>query len=339
MITIDGSKGEGGGQILRTALALSLVLRTSFRIANLRARRRRPGLRRQHLACVLAAAEISGAEVAGARLDSTELVFRPDDLRPGHYGFDIGTAGSTTLVLQTVLPPLLTVPGQTSLVVTGGTHNPLAPPYPFLELAYLPLLRRMGARVEAHLERPGYVPRGGGEIRLTTSPVERLAPIDLEERGSLHRRLATATVAGLPRHIAERELQVVAERLAWPDECLRIQEDPPAYGPGNVLTLELGYARVTELFTGFGQRGVRAETVAERTVHAVRRYLGSGAAVGTYLADQLLLPLALAGGGSFTTLEPTQHGRTNWAVIRQFTGLELTTERLDADRWRLEVRT
>ena len=339
MVTIDGSKGEGGGQILRTALALSLTLHTPFRISNLRAKRRRPGLRRQHLACVLAAAEIGGAEVEGARLDSTELVFRPDDLRPGHYSFDIGTAGSTTLVLQTVLPPLLTGPGQTSLVVTGGTHNPLAPPYPFLELAYLPLLRCMGARVEARLERPGYVPRGGGKIGLTITPVERLAPVGLEERGGLDRRLATATVAGLPLNIAERELQVVAERLHWPDECLRIQEDPPEYGPGNVLTLELGHARVTELFTGFGQRGVRAETVAERSVRAVQRYLGSGAAIGTHLADQLLLPLALAGGGSFTTLEPTEHARTNWAVIRQFTGLDLAIERLDADRWRLEVRT
>ena len=181
--------------------------------------------------------------------------------------------------------------------------------------------------------------RGGGEVRLTITPVERLASIDLEQRGSLHRRLATATVAGLPLHIAERELRVVAERLHWPDECLRIQEDPPEYGPGNVLTLELGHARVTELFTGFGQRGVRAETVAERSVRAVQRYLGSGAAIGTHLADQLLLPLALAGGGSFTTLEPTEHARTNWAVIRQFTGLDLAIERLDADRWRLEVRT
>lgn len=331
--------GEGGGQILRTALALALVLRSPFRIANLRARRRRPGLQRQHLACVLAAAEISGAEVDGARLGSTELLFRPNDLRAGHYRFEIGTAGSTTLVLQTVLPPLLTGPGPTSLMVMGGTHNPLAPPYPFLELAYLPLLRRMGARIESHLDRPGYVPKGGGEVRLTIAPVERLAPVHLEERGRLHRRQATATVAGLPRHIAERELRVVAERLGWPDACLLIHEQPPEYGPGNVLTLELGHTGVTELFTGFGQRGVPAETVAERTVRAVERYLGSGAAVGTYLADQLLLPLALAGGGSFTTVEPTEHARTNWAVIRQFTGLDLVMERLDRDRWQLNVGT
>ena len=294
--------GEGGGQILRTALALSLCLRLPFQISNLRERRRRPGLQHQHLACVLAAAEIGEADLEGAALGSTELLFRPTSLRAGNYRFHIGTAGSTTLVLQTVLPPLLTGSGQSSLVVTGGTHNPLAPPYPFLARVYLPLLRRMGARIEAHLKRPGYVPRGGGEVRLTVVPVEGLTPIHLEERGRLHHRQATAIVAGLPRHIAERELSVVRERLGWPEDCCRIQEDRPEYGPGNLLTVELGHAAVTELFTGFGQRGVRAETVAERTVQATQRYLRSDATVGRHLADQLLLPLALAGGGSFTTL-------------------------------------
>ena len=339
MITIDGSSGEGGGQILRTALALSLAFQIPFRITNLRAKRRRPGLQHQHLACVRAAAAIGEAEVQGAALGRSDLLFRPVALRAGDYSFDVGTAGSTTLVIQTVLPALLTGPGRTTLVVKGGTHNPMAPPYPFLELAYISLLRRMGAQIETHLERPGYVPRGGGEVRLTAERIRRLAPIRLEKRGRLRHRRATATVAGLPRHIAERELRVVKERLAWPGDSLRIQEDRPEFGPGNVLTIELGHGPVTEVFTGFGQRGVPAEAVAAGTVTAVQRYLASGASVGRHLADQLLLPFALAGGGSYTTQRPTGHTRTNWAVIQQFTGLDLAMEQQDEDCWRLEVRT
>ncbi len=337
MLQIDGNMGEGGGQILRTALALSLITETPFRITNLRARRDRPGLQRQHLACVLAAADIGAAQVVGATLASTELTFQPCSLRAGSFRFDIGTAGSTTLVLQTVLPALLTGPGLTQVTVQGGTHNPLAPPYPFLEQVYLPILQRMGARVSTRLERPGYAPKGGGKISLTVEPVAALEPIHLEVRGPLKHRRAIATVAGLPRHIAERELGVVKQGLDWPESCLEIEEESPEYGPGNVLTIELGYERITELFTGFGQRGVRAETVAARAVRAARNYLASGAAIGTHLADQLLLPLALAGGGSFTTLKPSRHTQTNWAVIQRFTDLHLDAERMKEDHWQLSV--
>lgn len=329
--------GEGGGQILRTALALSLVLGRPFRIERLRAGRRRPGLRRQHLACVLAAAEIGRAQVEGAALNSQALSFNPTTLRPGDYRFHIGSAGSTTLVVQTVLPALLVANGRSTLVVTGGTHNPLAPPFRFLEKAFLPLLRRMGGRVEARLERPGYAPRGGGKIALDVTPALGLKPFRLEERGPLCQRQATATVAGLPRHIAERELAVVAERLGWPDAALRVREESPEFGPGNVLSIELTHEHVTEVFTGFGERGVRAETVAERTLGEARRYLAADVAAGPHLADQLLLPLALAGGGSFTTLAPTRHTLTNWEVIRHFLDLELAIDQTGANTWRVGV--
>jgi len=337
VLTLDGDMGEGGGQILRTALALSLVLCRPFRIERLRAGRRRPGLRRQHLACVLAAAEIGSAQIEGAALNSQTLSFSPTALRAGDYRFDIGSAGSTTLVVQTVLPALLAADGRSTLVVTGGTHNPLAPPFRFLEKAFLPLLRRMGAHVEANLVRPGYAPRGGGKIALDVAPAPSLKPFRLEHRGSPCQRQATATVAGLPRHIAERELAVVRERLGWPDDVLRVREESTELGPGNVLSIELAHEHVTEVFTGFGERGVRAETVAERTVADARRYLAVDVAAGPHLADQLLLPLALAGGGSFTTLAPTRHALTNWGVIRRFLDLELATDQTGPNTWRIQL--
>jgi len=338
VLALDGSMGEGGGQILRTALALSLVLQRPFEITRLRAARRRPGLRRQHLACVLAAGEIGAARMEGARLGSQALSFAPSAVRHGPFRFDIGTAGSTTLVLQTVLPALLYADGPSEVTVTGGTHNPLAPPFEFLDRAYLPLLRRMGAAVQAELVHPGYVPRGGGEVRLRVEPKGRLIPLTLDARGEPRLRRATATVAGLPRHIAERELAVVASRLGWPPECLSVREQVPKLGPGNVLTLELGFDQVTEVFTGFGQRGVPAEAVAEGAVSEAREYLDADVAVGPHLADQLLLPLALGRGGGFTTVRPTPHTHSNWAVIRLFTGLSLEQAPMAAGAWRLRVQ-
>ena len=337
MLTLDGSMGEGGGQILRTALTLSLVSGKPFRITHLRAARRRPGLQRQHLACVRAAAAVGLAEVEGASLGSQTLCFAPKGVWPGRYCFDIGTAGSTTLVLQTVLPALLMADGPSQITVTGGTHNPLAPPFEFLDRAYLPLLRRMGAQVEAHLLRPGYAPRGGGEISLHVRPANHLSPLVLEDRGRILNRRATATVAGLPKHIGERELRVVRQHLGWPEDFMLVKEQPPQWGPGNVLSIELAFDGHSEVFTGFGQRGVRAETVAARAVQEVQEYLEAEVAVATHLADQLLLPLALARGGLFTTLAPTLHARTNWEVIRRFLDLRLTMEQLSAKAWRLQL--
>jgi RNA 3'-terminal phosphate cyclase (ATP) len=329
--------GEGGGQILRTSLALSLVLGCPLRLEKLRAGRARPGLRAQHLVCVLAAAEISGAEVEGARLGSQQLRFIPHAVRPGEYRFEIGTAGSTSLVLETLLPALLTAGAPTTLTLEGGTHNPLAPPFDFLEQVFLPLLHRMGPKISTHLVRPGYYPRGGGKIRVTVEPCAALQPLHLERRGELLAGKSTATVAGLPRHIAERELQVVARRLGWPSAWLHIDEQPAELGPGNVLTITLVNAYLKELFTGFGQRGLRAETVAERTVAAVHRYLRREVAVGEHLADQILLPLALAGEGSFTTLTPSLHTRTNWQVIQQFLEIQVQAEAMGEDAWRIAL--
>jgi RNA 3'-terminal phosphate cyclase (ATP) len=336
MITIDGSSGEGGGQILRTSLALSLVTGKPFRMEKIRARRPKPGLRRQHLTAVLAAAEVGQAEVQGAELESRQLEFVPGEARPGEYRFTVGTAGSTTLVLQTVLPALMTASGPSQLGIEGGTHNIHAPPVDFLEKAFLPILARMGPKVEVTLERPGFYPAGGGSIRVEIRPAERLQRVDLVDRGRILRRTACGVVARLPTHIAEREVETIRRRMSWPAESVSTRAVESA-GPGNVVTIEIQSEQVTEVFTGFGQRGVPAEKVAAGAVREARRYLKAGVPVGPHLADQLILPMALAGGGSFRTLDPSSHTTTNIQTLGHFLDLAIRTEKLDRDVWQVTV--
>ena len=339
IVEIDGAFGEGGGQIVRSALALSLATGKACSIANIRAGRDKPGLRRQHLAAVSAAAQVGRAEVEGDRLGSQRLLFAPATVRPGAYRFVVGSAGSTTLVLQAVLPALLTASGPSDLVLEGGTHNPFAPPFDFLDRVLLPILNRMGPRIRARLERPGFYPAGGGLLHVAIEPIPRLAGIDLLQRGEIRERRALARVSNLPLHIAERELSQVSRALAWDRECLRSEQVQNAQGPGNVLTLEIRCAGITELFSGFGRRGVSAEQVAEGVAGQVRDYLASGAAVGPYLADQLLVPLALAGAGSFRTVPPTRHTLTNAEVVRKFVDVEFAMTRDDQGLWTVSVRS
>ena len=322
MILLDGSQGEGGGQILRTALGLSLCSGQPFRIEKVRAGREKPGLLRQHLTAVTAAAAVGAAEVEGAALGSRELTFRPGKARVvgGEFAFAIGTAGSAGLVLQTILPALLTASGPSRLTLEGGTHNPFAPPFDFLARAFLPLVNRMGPRVSATLGRPGFYPAGGGKMKIAIEPCTQLRPLELLTRGEPRGRSARALVAGLARNIAERELKVVRERLGWTEEQCAVDLLPGAFGPGNALILEVASEHVTEVFSGFGQRGVASERVASVAAQEVRDYLAApGApAVGEHLADQLLIPLALAGGGAFSTVTPSRHTRTNAEVITRF---------------------
>ncbi len=338
MIEIDGAYGEGGGQILRTALALALLTQRPVRLVRIRAHRPRPGLRRQHLTAVRAAAAVGGADVEGAELGSGTLVFRPGRLRGGAFRFDVGTAGSTTLVLQTVLCPLLFAPEPATVVLRGGTHNPSAPPYEALAESFLPLLRRMGAVVDLELERHGFYPAGGGRIRAHVTPVGRLEPLYLWERGERVTVEAEAIVAGLPRHVGERELRVVQARLGCgPQACrLRLVED--ADGPGNLLHVRVRSRIGTEVFTAFGRRGTPAEQVAEDACRRAQRYLAAGVPVGEHLADQLLLPMALSGAGGFFTLRPSAHTGTNLYTIGRFLDLDARVSAEGADRYRIELR-
>ena len=334
MLTIDGSQGEGGGQILRTALALSLVTGQEFRIDNIRAGREKSGLLRQHLTAVEAAARIGNAHVEGAALGSQRLTFCPAGVQAGEYQFLVGTAGSTTLVLQTVLPALALAAGPSALVLEGGTHNPFAPPFEFLAKSYLPLLNTMGPKIRAKLDRSGFYPAGGGKIRVTVEPAPRFEPLELLERGNVLRTQAVAVVANLPSQIAEREIRVLKRKLDL-DEA-RV-EQVRAQGPGNIVTVEIKSAHVTEVVTSFGAPGIRSEQVADEAFRQTRAYLAAGVPVGEHLADQLLLPLALAGGGSFRTMPLTAHTTTNLEIIRQFVGLEVRVEQVGDQAWQVRM--
>ena len=269
MITIDGSEGEGGGQILRTSLALSLVTGQPFRMERIRAKRQKPGLLRQHLTAVEASKIVGCAEVEGAAMNSQTLEFRPGPVTPGNYRFAVGTAGSATLVLQTVLPSLLTAPDRSTLTLEGGTHNPLAPPFDFLTRSFMPLIHRMGPSVELELRRPGFYPAGGGRFHARIEPVKRLSKIALTERDAILRRRACVWLSKLAAEIADRELAVVREELRWREDECEVEVVPHPKGPGNALVLEIECEQVTAVFTGFGERGPDRIGHAEHEPHRI----------------------------------------------------------------------
>lgn len=339
MLRIDGSFGEGGGQIIRSSLALSLITGKAFRIYNVRARRERPGLQRQHLTAVNAAAAIGGAQVDGATVGAKEFTFVPGEVAPGEYAFDIGTAGSTTLVLQAVLPPLMMAAAPSLLKLEGGTHNVHAPPYEFLEKAFLPLVNRTGPQVSIELERYGFYPPGRGRFNVYIEPAARLQRLDLTDRIEIRAGRARALVVNLPASIGERELAVVKEELGWSAEQLRVETSNNAHSPGNVLTIEIESEHLTEVITGMGERGVRAETVAARAVAEAQSYLANRAPVGEHLADQLLIPLALAGGGSFLTGPPSLHTTTNIEIVKNFLPVEITTGQKEGGLFEISVQS
>lgn len=338
MLIIDGSSGEGGGQILRTSLALSILTQTPITIERIRAGREKPGLMRQHLTAVQAAAKICGAKLQGGEVGSQRIVFEPGDLIAADHHFNIGTAGSTALVLQTVLPPLMLAGKATTVTIEGGTHNPKAPTVDYLNEAFLPQLAKIGPTVALTMERAGFYPAGGGRIVAHISPSERgaLRHLTLHERGEATRRGAWAVVSNLPNHIARREIGVIGEQMGWTESMLHslVWQSP---GPGNAAWLLLGYENVTEVFTAIGAKGKSAEQVAQETVEEARAYMANGAPVGEYLADQLLLPMALAGGGSFSCTPPSLHTRTQAEIIEKFLEVEFTLDRQDGRRWRIDV--
>ncbi len=339
MLVIDGSRGEGGGQMLRSALALSMLTETPFRMVRVRAGRAKPGLQRQHLASVRAAASVCGAKVRGDALHSRELTFEPGPVQGGDYHFPIGTAGSTTLVLQTILPPLLLAAAPSRVTLEGGTHNPFAPPFPFLARTYVPLINRMGPTVTVSLNRPGFFPAGGGELLVTIEPARSLSGLELLNRGTIVRKSATALVAHLPHHIAQRELDVVAQRLQWSGEQLQVLDANTSRGPGNALILEVESESLCEVFSAFGQRGRPAEAVAHDAVEQCREYLDSDAPVGEHLCDQLMLPLAIAGHGTYRALRLSQHAETHIELIHQFLSCEVRTTLDDSNCLVVRVET
>ena len=336
MVVIDGSYGEGGGQVLRTALALAVLTGRPMRIEHIRAGRRKPGLRPQHLTCVRAAAAVCGAHLEGAELGSQTITFAPGGPpRPGEYIFDVaeaaqgGSAGSVGLVLQTILLPLALAGGESRLTLRGGTHVPWAPPVSYLEHVFLPLMAQMGVRAQIELVRWGFYPAGGGEIQVQIDGREEpLRPIVLTGRGELVRVWGTAVVMNLPSHIPQRMADRARNVLA--EAGLDAQVEPRRLrgaGPGAGIFLFAEYEHATAGFTVYGRRGMPAERVAEMACADLLAHHRFTAPADPHLADQLVLPVALAEGESrVNTAQVSQHLLTNVWVVQQFLARELFVE-------------
>ncbi|NIO68891.1 MAG: RNA 3'-phosphate cyclase [Anaerolineae bacterium] len=346
MITIDGSYGEGGGQVLRTSLTLAALLGEPVRIENIRAKRPKPGLQAQHLTGVLATAQICNAELKGAELGSQTLTFTPQSpLQAGDYTFDVaearkgGSAGSTSLVFQTLLLPLAFTDGDSHLTIRGGTHVAWSPPFHYLQHVYLPTLARMGIEATVEINQWGWYPIGGGEIRARVkgqgirdggaSPIPYpLSPVTLVERGELKRLWGISALSNLPAHIAQRQKRQAERLLRERGFTPEIEiVDAPSPGQGTVVFLVAEFENVVAGFTSYGARGKRAEKVAEEACREFIQYYDSGQALDKHLADQLILPMSLAAGQSgFTTCEVTQHLLTNVGVVERLMGVKAEIE-------------
>jgi RNA 3'-phosphate cyclase len=321
MIELDGSEGEGGGQILRSALALSILTGRPFKLINIRANRSKPGLQPQHLMCVRAAGSISGAVYKGASVGSAVLYFEPNEVKPGKYTFSIGTAGATTLVLHTLYLPLALRGDQPSeITITGGTHNQHAPCYHFLETTWAAYMARMGIRVELQMIRPGFYPRGGGEIRAVVHPCSHVKSLNISTSPTLTTAGGFSAFAGLPESVGKRQARRLAVRLkaAGLESHIPIEEWQAA-NPGTVAAVIFRQLPVPPLFFGLGERGKPAETVADDAADEAIRFRDSGCPVDPHSADQLLLPLAFSSEASeYRTSEITRHLTTNIATVGKF---------------------
>ena len=337
---IDGSTGEGGGQILRTSLALSCIAGRSLHIENIRAARRNPGLAKQHLSCVQAACQICSGKCQGAARGSKVLDFQPGSVQSGDFCFDIGSAGSTSLVIQTLLPALFLADKPSTVAVTGGTHNPLAPPFDFLCETFLPAVAAGGFRGNCKLIKHGFYPVGGGKITFDIQPRQRPTHQILSfcEQGSgpvrrrpgstgaglqIHARIYTAKLAA---HIAQRQQKLLFESGLNVRNVEHV-EVTDSDGPGNCVMIRLCGSERTTVFTAFGMRGKPSRDVVGEVVNLAKDFLASGAAIDRFLADQLLIYMAIAKSGCYTTNELSSHLLTNMETIKRFLPVDFSVQR------------
>lgn len=370
-VEVDGAFGEGGGQVLRTSLSLSALTGRPTRIRRIRAGRRRPGLAPQHLTTVLALGEICGADISGATLRSTELTFRPGRLRPGDHTFDVegaaqgGSAGSMTLVFQALLLPLAFAGGRSRLTLRGGTHVPWSPPFDYLTGVFLPVVGRMGVGASTRLERAGFYPRGGGEIQAEVQPlaasreplrdlrderpaavssrpslqrpfnpaVPALTPLSIPARGALLGVEGRALACSLPAHVAQRMTDRARSVLGQAGIVARLspaRERGP--GPGAGIFLVAEYEHAPAGFSALGERGKPSERVAEEACADLLAHHQTDASVDPHLADQLLLPAALARGRSeYRTSRITSHLLTNAYAIRRFLDARIAIDGVEGE--------
>lgn len=325
-VEIDGSFGEGGGQMLRSTLSLSCITGRPVRIFNIRRGRPKPGLRPQHLAVVRALSRISGAVARGAEPGSQEIRFEPGPPVAGEYLFEIGTAGSVVLLLQAVLPPLLFGNGPSRLVLTGGTHVPFGPSFDYLEQVFLPRLERIGARASCKIERYGFYPRGGGKVTARIDPAGAIRGLELRTKGPVLSVTGRSCVANLPLSIAERQREAAIESLA--PHFPRIETRAvTAIGRGTFLFLRVETEAGPAGFSALGAAGKRAEEVGREASREALAFIGSAAALDPRLADQVLLYLALSKEPStFTTSTVTNHLVTQMHILRRMLGARLEVD-------------
>ena len=336
LLQIDGSYGEGGGQILRTSLTMSMLTGTPIQISNIRAKRSKPGLKAQHLACIHAAQTISNAEISGAKPNSQQIIFRPNSIKAGDYHFRIGTAGSTTLLMQTVAPALMTLNKKSTMIFEGGTHTQWAPTYDFIAQAYLPMLKRMGVAIEVNIERYGFYPQGGGQWSATIKPSSPIQALKVLERGELLSQKAVITCCKIPEHVPKREILTLLPHTQWSAKDFKRQWVNGLAG-GNVISLRLFYENCSEVIDTLGRKGLASHIVANNAAKLLRQYLKTDAPIGEYLADQLLLPMAIAKGGVFRTTTPSQHTFSNRKIIEVFTGQYFKFEKVSNNMWEISL--
>jgi len=322
IIEIDGAYGEGGGQILRTALAFSAILKQPVKVNRIRAGRRNPGLQPQHLKSIEALAKITRSETEGAKIGSDKITFIPGEIVPGHYEFDIGTAGSVTLLLQALLPPLSLAQSKSSLILTGGTHVAWSPPFHYLTEVLFPALAQIGVQVRAEIERWGWYPKGGGRMKVEIHPAPDLSPISLVNRGAIQGVYGISATSNLPLHVAERQRERALTRIENELNLkaeIEILSAVPSNGQGSFLFLVAETEGAKAGFSSLGKRGKRAEVVADEAVDSLKKYLESNGCIDPHLADQLV-PFMVFGDGrsSFTTTCITEHLLSNLWVVERF---------------------
>jgi len=336
IVEIDGSFGEGGGQILRSSLSLSMLLERPLMIKNIRAGREKPGLMRQHLTAVNAAAKICNAELKGAEISSLKLEFYPGKVKTGDYKFEIGTAGSTTLVLQAVLPVLIMADGESNIILGGGTHNQFSPPLDFLARSFFKQICKMGPEITVDVDKYGFFPIGGGRFSVNIKPVNKLKSLDVLSRGKNISKTAYSYSSGIDENIGQKEMRIVEEKLGWSKEnCISQMVDSPR--PGNVVMLIDENENTTELFTGFGKKHYPLKKITIDALKEYTDYIQCDVPVYKYLADQLIIPMALAGNGSFITSEPSLHTLTNIEVVKKFLGIKININKLNETQWKISI--
>jgi len=329
-LKIDGSYGEGGGQILRTTLSLSILTGKPIEIFNIRVKRKNPGLQAQHLAAILAAQKISQAKTFGAKIGSKILRFEPKKIKPGKYEFDIGTAGSTTLVAQTILLPLAFAKHPSEILIIGGTHNPLAPPFHYFSEIFLPMIEKLGIKVEVKLEKYGFYPKGGGRLRLFVQPIKELKAKNFLERGELLEISGLSVVANLPIDIAKRQkkalIDYLKDLLSIPNEKIKI-EQVKTFSPGTFIFLKAKFENILAGFSSLGEKGKPAEKVGQEVAEQFLRYYQSGQCLDPHLADQIILYLALVKKSfSFTVSILTNHLLTHIWLLEKILNIKIKIE-------------